>query len=70
MGGGSEPYSPTPNELCVVPGIDTYPTSDQVLGRGKLDTPSQDMDGGDEINKAVNPTMSGDNLSKENWAVY
>jgi len=52
--------SPTPNEWWVIPGIDVGgPTSYRVLGRGKLDTPSQDVEDGDEIDKAANPTMSG-----------
>lgn len=48
-----------PNEWRVIPGIDVGgPTSDQFLGRGKLDTPSHDIDEGDGVKKAAGPTMS------------
>ena len=53
-------YSPTPNEWGVKPGIDVgSPTSDRVLGRGELNGPSQDVDGGDEIGESTNPTVEG-----------
>ena len=60
MGGKSETYSPTPKEWRVKPRIDVGgPIGHGVLGRGKLDTPGQNVDGGDEIDKTTDPTVEG-----------
>ena len=58
MGGKSETYSPTPNEWRVKPRIDVgSPISHGILCRGELDTPGQNVDGGDEIDKTTDPTV-------------
>ena len=58
-----ETYSPTPNEWRVKPRVNiSSPPSDRVLGGSKLDTPCEDVNAGDEVDQATNPTMQSRKL--------
>ena len=54
----TQTYNPTPDEWWIKPRVDICgPAGDWVLGRGKLNTPTHNVDNGDEIYESANPTV-------------